>query len=109
MFWRTGFYLSPVSGFDLGPALSLSDLFWGASGRGPIWCPEISRRRVDPPCRANRGHRCGPRGCMTHPRRRLRGAIKWPVFNCVREAGGVTWCHYQALGIDPATQLGRPS
>ena len=48
-FWRSGFRSFPVSGFDLRPALSLSDMFWGASGRGAIWCPEISRRRIDPP------------------------------------------------------------
>ena len=44
-----GFPSSSLSGFDLRPALSLSDMFWGASGRGAIWCPEISRRRIDPP------------------------------------------------------------
>ena len=71
----------------------------------------VQRYPVDgliPRVRANRGHRCGPRGCMTHSRRRLRVAIKWLVFDCVREAGGMTWCHY-VMCIDPATQLGRPS
>ena len=29
MFWRSGFCSLPVSGFDLCPALSLSDLFFG--------------------------------------------------------------------------------